>query len=393
MVTPREPVDPSFQAGYRKAADREGFPTRIARAHIVDIRYPLPGLGVPRTVVDCIGTTSRQPIMGAVVAGWSGAFWQSDRPNLQPTRLNLKSRLAFDPDPAVRMQQMSQDLEPTGWDGDEVIIAFFERTPVIIGTLEHALSYQDVADNGLEAQLEDGRRLRDSTGIFPGSPLFTASRIVWPDAQNMRWGQYLSTFWERAGAVGELREVDLITDTLKSSTHARWEFSTEVVKARGQLARVSIGSNATGGIWFDSVAIELRPTPGVMEFTIDGQADGSDTTAMLLTSQAGGDQVGDNPAGAARYPELRSVVNQLQVEISELQSKHNELLEGVQQLQFALKLTAQAGPPGTGVVEGQTALALLGIFDDFLLTNKTKASAPAQSTLDAMRSGVVRIGL
>jgi hypothetical protein len=409
-------VVPSSLIGAARAVEARA-PTRLVRACVVDVRTAILQVGIPRTLVDCIGVTTREPIHGAVILGWSGMQWQSCRPPLTPTTRNIKTGIRFSENPVDRMSEMAYDLDSTGWDGDEVCIGFYGRNAVVLGTFHHRWENYDLEDNVVSRDLEPGRRLQDdpewdvSNTDKARDVLFTARDSSHPDALPFRWGQIVATFWETRGVVAEIARPNNPSGTLFESWAAVFEFSSQWCRADSRAIRLACLDKdenpdedeipQTRHFFLISDGSETGYILPPQDEAVDGflgvvSDEDQFLYAFAATGKEGGDVSGEKLVSATRYPELREVIDQMQAQIDELQKKLDKAAD-----YMALTVSAigqifvsvpAAGKTGTGGLEALSAVGLSDASATIGKDVKPTESSPSQKTLSDARSITFRVG-
>lgn len=401
--------------GAAMAHRADNRPTRLVRASVVDIRTAIGPSGIPRMQADCIGMTTREVINGAVVLGWSGMLWQQSRPVLTPTTRNIITGTKYSDNAIDRMAEMAYDMISAGWDGDEVCIAFYGRTAVVMGTFQHELAWVDLEPNKINKELEPGRRLQDDpnwdvTNIDGARDiLYPAQNDSHPDALPFRWGRVLATTWETRGFVAEIRRPnneDGKEGTYYDSYSAVVEFSFEWFRVESRNIRFAAlnkddPNKSTTPTDRHILAIgdgsESSFSFPVKDWLTDGflgiVTEGSDyVRAFSATTEDGGVSTKDELAGATRYPELRNVLDAMQEQIKELQSiakLTRDYLDKLIAAVFGITFPSPAIPSG---IDGKTAIenaGLPGTIDNDLTPVNPD---PDAEDLATARSSIFRVG-
>jgi hypothetical protein len=389
--------------------------TRLVRAIVVDIRTQITGVGIPRTVVDCLGIMNREPINAATTLGSSGMQWLASRPPLKPTSRNVKSGRQFSINSVDRMAEMLYDLDPEGWDGDEVMVAFYGREAVVLGNVQHRWENFDLEDGIIEDTLEPGRRLQDEPEWDKSNTdesrdiLVTARNNSHPDAMNFRWGNLLATFWETRGFVAEFARNNAESGTLRETYSAGLEWSPEWFWTQNQRIRLDCFDEPPddGGFLTTRHFVYMcdgtesgipLPEP---EDTIDGihgvvtNPDTDDyREAFAATVTSGGDQVGDKLASATRYPEFKEVFDAQQKQIDELRGQIETIRDYLLTYWAAINLIQIPSTPPVPI--GTTAISAAGLTDAPVSIPGELTPlqpSPSQQTLDDARSEVFRVGV
>jgi hypothetical protein len=400
--------------GASLAVKRETMPTRLVRASVVDIRTAISKAGIPRTQVDCIGVTSREVVNGAVLLGWSGMQWQSSRPVLRPTTRNIITGKQFSDNAVDRMAEMAYDSVSAGWDGDDVCVAFYGRSAVVLGTFQHGLAWEDVEPGEVENFLEPGRRLQDDpewdvTNVDDGGDrLFVAQNDSHPDAMVFRWGRVMATVWDTRGLVFEVKRPNHETGkegTLYTSRNALLEMSPQWFAAEsrnirlvtnekdisssntapplGHILEIGDGSKSSYGLPGDDWRVN-----GIAGFVSKGD---TILRAFSATYASGGDNSGDALASATRYPELKSVIDSMQAQIDDLRDRLGKTGDWLWNLLKSINDIIVVQGTGGAAALLKNGLSLLSeplIEADHTPTPET----PSQQKLTAARSSVFRVG-
>jgi hypothetical protein len=405
-------------SGARRANKRENLPTRLVHAVVVDIRTAIGPAGIPRMQVDAIGITTREPINGAVVLGWSGMQWQSSRPTLKPTTRNILTGKQFSDNAVDRMAEMAYDMVSSGWDGDEVCVAFYGRSAVVLGTFQHTLAWADMEKGEVEEFLEPGRRLQDdsrwdvSSVSEGGDRLWVAQNDSHPDSIPFRWGRIFGTHWETRGFVYEMKRPNNEPGkegTLYTSRSALLEWSTQwfATESRNiRLVAIDVDDpNSSDGasnrhileIGDGSPSSYFDPgdawrVDGIAGFVTDSNDD--IVRAFAATDASGGSSKSDYLASATRYPELREYIDDMQTQIDDLRATVEAIGGWLQDIIEAINLIVV--PDGVG---GVTALLEAGLtpvpgVGVVAITQDTTPVdvTPNKSTLSDSRSKLFRVG-